>query len=319
VITGISVAALLVWAAVLVPHVRWENLLAAEVEAGGTPLFPYGAAGIVAALPAAGWFYLAIEGVPLAAEETRDPSRDLSRGMIAAMLSLVALSFLTLILAPGVAGPERLGTAANPLPLAIEAAVGRTWAYWAISAVGLLGLVASFLSIIFAYSRQIFALSRAGYLPRWLSRTNRHRSPHWALIVPAILGWSTIQGVDALNDSDTATGDLLLQMAVFAALISYVAMMLSHLVLRRRYPDLPRPFRTPGHPVLPSLALVLALAAMTSTLFYGDAPRFAVIGTACVLGIGVLYFLLWSRHRLVAAAPEEEFAVVRRAEAELGG
>ena len=71
-ITAVSVVVLLVWAAAMLPHFSMSNLFAT-----GTSSFKGGAAGIIAAMPAAGWFYLAIEGVPLAAEETRNPARDL--------------------------------------------------------------------------------------------------------------------------------------------------------------------------------------------------------------------------------------------------
>ncbi|MCH9688980.1 MAG: ethanolamine permease [Deltaproteobacteria bacterium] len=317
VITIISVLVLLVWAAAVLPHVEWSRVLDMAPSAGNSNFLPRGMEGIVAALPAAGWFYLAIEGVPLAAEETRNPARDLPRGMIAAMLSLVAFSVLALALAPAAAGTTALATSDNPLPAAIEAVSGRGTIYWITTVVGLAGLVASFFGIIFAYSRQIFSLSRAGYFPRWLSRTNRNRAPHWALIVPAIVGYAIIRVVDGFNDGAVATGDLLMQIAVFAALISYVMMMVSHMLLRRRAPELVRPYRTPGYPFTPIIALVLSLIAMTSSLFYGEAALAVVLGTAAMMAVGMLYFGLYSRHRLVAEAPEEEASVVRAAEAEL--
>ena len=315
-VTIVSVVALLVWAVAMLPHFDASRLFDIAPDPGGSTFLPHGVAGIVAALPAAGWFYLAVEGVPLAAEETRDPARDLPKGMIAAMLSLVGFSALVLLLGPGTAGARALAQAANPLPLTAEV-VGSRALFWLTTIVGLAGMVASFSSIIFAYSRQIFALSRAGYLPRWLSKTNRRHAPHWALIVPAISGYAAIAVVDLVRSEDKATGDLLIQMAVFAALLSYAMMMLSHLVLRRRAPALPRPYRTPGHPITVVVALALSLLALTSSLFYGDAALFAVLGTAGVYAVGVLYFALYSRHHLVATAPEEEASIVRAAEAEL--
>jgi ethanolamine permease len=318
-ITVLSVLVLLVWAVAVLPHVQWSRLYDVAADPGGSTFLPHGPWGVLAALPAAGWFYLAVEGVPQAAEETRDPARDLPRGMIAAMLSLVVLSLVVLVLAPAAAGTAPLAHSANPLPAAVEATSGRGTIYWITTVVGLAGLVASFFGIIFAYSRQIFALSRAGYFPRWLSRTNRHKAPHWALVVPAGVGWGTIELVDAWNDGTVPTADLLMQIAVFAALVSYVVMMVSHLVLRRREPDMPRPYRTPGYPVTPVVALVLALVAMSSTLFYGGSAATVVVGTAVMLGVGLLWFGLYSRHHLVAEAPEEEAALVRAAESELEG
>ena len=106
-----------------------------------------------------------------------------------------------------------------------------------------------------------------------------------------------------------------MQIAVFAALLSYAMMMVSHVVLRRRQPDAPRPYRTPLYPLPPVVAFVLSIVAMTSTVFYAEAASGVVLGAVGVFALGLLYFALWSRHHLVASAPEEEAALVRAAEA----
>ena len=79
--------------------------------------------------------------------------------------------------------------------------------------VGLAGLIASFFSIIYAYSRQIFALSRAGYLPKKLSLTNKNHAPHLAIIIPGVIGFML---------SLSGEGDLLILMAVFALAILFL-------------------------------------------------------------------------------------------------
>jgi len=317
-ITGVSVAVLLIWGVAMLPHFSASNLFDMAPE-GGSSFLPFGWGGIIAALPAAGWFYLAIEGLPLAAEEASDPAKDLPKGMVLAMLSLIAFSLIVLFLGPGAAGSQAMSEAGNPLPVAAEAVSGRGFIYWLTSVVGLTGLIASFFSIIFAYSRQIFALSRAGYLPPWLSKVNNRRVPARALIAGAVVGYALILIVNQFNASEIATGDLLLQMAVFAALISYVLMMASHLKLRRDMPQLERPYRTPAYPVTPVIALVLSVIAMAAAWIYSPAATFAVIGTIVAYLIGVAYFWFYSRHHLVASAPEEEFAMIEAAEAELEG
>ena len=99
--------------------------------------------------------------------------------------------------------------------------------------------MASFFSLIYAGSRQLFALSRAGYLPRFLSLTSSRKAPYLGLLVP---------GRDRLRawPRPPATGPRMLNVAVFGATISYALMSLSHIVLRRREPGLERPYRTPG-------------------------------------------------------------------------
>ena len=331
VITGISVVVLLVWGVAMAPQFSVDNLLDIAPQDGGSRFLPFGWFGILAALPAAGWFYLAIEDVPLAAEETSDPANDLPKGMLLAMGSLVVFSLISLFIGPGTAGAEALANSGNPLPQAASDVYGRGWVYWLTTVVGLTGLIASFFSIIYAYSRQIFSLSRAGYLPTWLSKTNPRHTPHWALIVPGIIGFLTIQVIDFFNtrglpegeDPAIATGDLLLQLAVFAALISYVMMMLSHFILRRDEPNLERPYRTPGAPVTPAIALVLSIVAMFSSIFYAVRTStgmavFMVLGVIVIYLLGLAYYWFYSRHHLVADAPEEEFALITEAEKEVG-
>lgn len=325
VITVISVIVLLVWGGSMLPNFSVDNLLNIQPDGDNSRFLPFGIGGILAALPAAGWFYLAIEDVPLAAEETANPAKDLPKGMLLAMGSLIALSMISLFIGPGAAGSEALATSGNPLPQAAEEVYGRNWTYWLTTVVGLTGLIASFFSIIYAYSRQIFSLSRAGYLPTWLSKTNGRGAPHWALIVPGAIGFLTIQVIDFFNtlgvpageDPPIATGDLLIQLAVFAALISYILMMVSHFILRRDEPDMERPYRTPGAPVTPAIALGLSVVAMLASLFYQPQVVFMVAGVAVIYALGFAYYWFYSRHHLVADAPEEEFALMTEAEEEV--
>jgi ethanolamine permease len=304
-ITAVAAIALGVFIVAMVPHFDAANLFDIPVSeaAGASAFLPFGYVGIWAAIPYAMWFFLAVEGVPLAAEETRDPKRDLPRGLIGAMLVLLAFASLILLVGPGAAGAKALMSSGNPLVEALEAAYqGSTWMSQFVNLVGLAGLIASFFSIIYAYSRQIFALSRAGYLPRGLSVTNRNKAPVAALVVPGIIGFGL---------SLTGQGDLLILVAVFGATLSYVLMMAAHITLRLRRPEMPRPYRTPGGIVTSSVALVLAAVALVAG-FLVD-PR-VVIGAAAIYALFIAYFALYSRHHLVSGTPEEEFAAIQAAE-----
>jgi ethanolamine permease len=309
VITGIAAIALLAFVIGMIPKFDASNLtdITPNDAAGASDFLPLGYAGVLAAFVYGIWFFLAIEGVPLAAEEARDPERDMPRGLIAGMLILLIFAALILVFGPGGSSAKALGESSNPLVTAVEEGYGGSNALSNfVNVVGLLGLVASFFSIIYGYSRQIFALSRAGYLPTALSVTSSRKVPYIALIVPGIIGF-----LISLTDS---TGNRLIQIAVFGATVSYVLMLLSHIVLRRREPDLERPYRTPGGVVTSGVALVLACAAVVAV--------FVVDPTAALITLGVYaafiaYFLLYSRHHLVASAPEEEFAAVQASEKEI--
>lgn len=308
-ITTIAVIALGAVVAGLIPHFNAANLF--DVIPDGSPtssaFLPMGISGILAALVYGIWFFLAVEGVPLAAEETANPKKDMPRGIIVAVLVLVIFGALMLVLVPGAAGAQAMGASDNPLPEAIRRAYGGdTILADFVNYAGLAGLIASFFSIIFAYSRQLFALSRAGYLPKWLSLTGKRRTPYWALIVPGTIGF--------ILAATTGNGGLLINIAVFGATVSYVLLNLSHIVLRVKEPNLPRGYRTPGGVVTTSIALVLAAVAVVAT-FVVDVAAASI--TAAVFGAALLYYWFYSRHRIIAGAPEEEFAKLAAAEAEL--
>ncbi|MFI8997967.1 ethanolamine permease [Streptomyces sp. NPDC053542] len=309
VVTAIAVAALVVFALAAVTdfHVSALNDIPADKNAfGASSWLPFGILGIWAAFPFGMWFFLGVEGVPLAAEETRDPARTLPKAMAAAIGVLLLLALVTFLTATGARGAAALQSVGDPLVQALQPHGEPTVTSRIVNYAGLAGLVASFFSLIYAGSRQLFALSRAGYLPRFLSLTSRRKAPYLGLLVPGALGFALAAG--------TGDGARMLNVAVFGATISYALMALSHIVLRRREPDLPRPYRTPGGAVTSALAFVLACSALVAT--------FLVDVTAAVIALGVYavalaYFALYSRHRLVAAAPEEEFAALAAAEAEL--
>lgn len=108
---------------------------------------------------------------------------------------------------------------------------------------------------------------------------------------------------------------MLLNMAVFGAALSYVLMMISHITLRVREPDMPRPYRTPGGIVTTSFALVIAALAVVAT-FLVDST--AATWCLVVFALFMAYFGFYSRHHVVANSPDEEFAALAAAEKDLG-
>lgn len=304
-ITLIAVIALVVFIAAMAPHFNLQNLFDIPVGSafGASTFLPHGYIGIWAAVPFAIWFFLAVEGVPLAAEETKDPAKSLPRGLMGAMFILTAFALLILILGVGAAGASNIQNSGAPLVDALIKVYGtEIWVATFVNFVGLAGLIASFFSIIYAYSRQIFALSRAGYLPRSLSLTNKNKAPYLAIIIPGIIGFLL---------SLTKEGDSLILIAVFGATISYVLILLSHIKLRLSKPDMPRPYKTPGGIITSSLALIMAIAAVVAGFVVN--PKIWFIA-ALIYACFIAYFLLYSRYHLVKGTPEEEFANIKAAE-----
>jgi len=285
----------------------WTNIPA---EPGNTTFLPFGVSGIFKALPFAIWFYLAIEELPLAAEESMDPKKDIPRGTMLGLLTLIVAAFLVLFLNTGVApGAEGLAGSGEPLLDGFRTTLGSDTAAALLGLAALTGLIASFHTIIFAYGRNIFSLSRAGYFPHWMSVTSgKRRTPHLALILGAVVGYA-LAWLLYKNAAGTGVGDALLTMAVFGAVVSYFMQMLSFVILRKKLPNIERPYRSPVGNVGAVIAGVIALISLVS-LYLDKAYRPGVLGVAIWFLLGILYFAIVGRTRLVLS-PEEEFALTQ--------
>jgi ethanolamine permease len=257
VITVLAVVELFVFGAVALPSFSWTTF---SIDA-----LPHGWGGAFFALPFALWFYLAIEGIANVAEEAKDPQRDLPRGFLSAMATLVVLAHLALFGAVGVAGWRAVlfengvdgAQSDSPLPLAIRHVVGADHPLFTIlTGVGLLGLIASFHGILLASSRALLAMGRARFLPSTLAKLHpTRRTPAVALVVNFVVGLLAL--------ATGRTGDIIL-VSIFGALTLYLVSTLALFRLRAREPQLPRPYKTPGYPVVPAVALVLTVVALLS-------------------------------------------------------
>jgi ethanolamine permease len=294
----------------------WTNIPKGGGDAlagGGGPLFPFGIGGVFKALPFAIWFYLAIEEVPLAAEESMDPRRDVPRGSLLALHTLVICAALTLFINTGLPGGAALyGSSGFPLLDGFKAIFAGEKLAYLLGLLFMIGLIASFFTIIYAYGRNTYSLSRAGYFPKFLSITHGERkTPHVALIAGAVVGYAVAVLVFILQEAELGAQIVaaLLNMAVFAAVISYILQCTSFVLLRQKLPNIERPYVSkvgiPGAVV----AGILAATALVA-IFLNEAYRPGVYGVAVYYVLGVVYFAVAGRNRLVLS-PEEEFALTQ--------
>lgn len=309
VITFLALGILAVFYVGAIPHLDFaKHAFDMPIEPGGSKWLPRGIGGVFGALPFAIWFYLAIEQLPLAAEESHDPKRDMPKGILYGILTLIICAFLTLTLSAGMApGVAKLGQEEAVLYESFKTILGAGASSKILALIAVAGLVASFHAIIFAYGRQIYSLSRAGYFPRFLSITAKERkTPHVALITGALLGFA-VAIVLHLLPKEHPVGAVLLNMAVFGAVIAYVMQMASFILLRLRMPDLERPYKSPLGIAGAAVAMLIAIVTLVALFLHSEDYRLGVLGAAVWFGLGIVYFALWGRHRLVYA-PEEEFA-----------
>jgi len=316
IVTVLAIAVLVIFylGAIFSGAFSWTNVYNIAPQPGQSSFLPMGWYGVFAALPFAIWFYLAIEQLPLAAEESHDVVRDMPRALILGILTLLALSVFTLVLNSGVGGgAKEVGGSAAPLDIAFKAVFGSAATSTLLTLVALTGLIASFHAIIYAYGRLLFALSRAGYLPSGLSIVSQFHTPHRALIVGGVVGFLMSVLISLFSST---VGAALLNMAVFGAVISYAMVMFSYIKLARSRPELPRPYKSPLGTAGAWVGAILALASLAAT-FAVPAYRPAVIGTAVFVALLFAYYWFYSRHHLVAQAPEEEIALVAEAQREI--
>ena len=235
------------------------------------------------------------------------------KGIIAGILTLIASAFLVLFLNTGIApGAAGLGKSGEPLLDGFRTLFGTDIAK-ILAAIAVIGLIASFHTIIFAFGRQIYSLSRAGYFPSVLSVTHGERkTPHVALIAGAVLGllvmliiWFSV----GAESGASIIGGTLLNMAVAGAMLAYFMQGMSYIVLKKKFPDLHRPYNSPfgiaGAVICMAIAAVTLYFQLTDSVF-----RACVIGVVIYYAVMMAYFLLIGRHKLILS-PEEEFALTK--------
>ena len=288
-----------------------------ELPNGGGAFLPKGWVGVLAAMPFAVWLFLAIEELPLAAEESVDPKKDMPKGLIFGMFTLMFSALMIMFLNASIGDPQgelhgsySLATSSEPLLDGFRVVFGADVAKF-LSLFAVIGLIASFHTIIFAFGRQIYSLSRAGYYPAVMSLTHGSRkTPHVALLTGAAIGLAVILSVwFALGEDQggAVIGATLLNMAVFGAMISYALQGLSFILLRTKMPNIERPYRSPLG--IPGATLTIIIAVVTLYFQLQDPVyRNGVYAALLWYVAGVLYFAIVGRHKLVLS-PEEEFAL----------
>jgi ethanolamine permease len=313
VVSIISIGILLVFSAMAAfsGAFSWDSLWNIEPDPGQSTFLPHGVVPILFALPFAMWFFLGIEELPLAAEESVNPTRDIPRAGLWARGTLIVTGLLVLFLNTGVLGAEATGVSLEPLLDGFRAIVGNEAAA-VLALFALIGLLASLQGIMFAYGRNMYSLSRAGYYPKFFSLTGKRQTPWVALVVGAVIGFIALVILDLLSKADAegagaVAGAIILNIAVWGAVLAYLLQMISFIILRKKFPNAKRPYKSPWG--IPGAVIAAAISALIFLGFLLN-PAFqpAIIAIAVVYIVIVAGFAIWGRHRLVLS-PEEEYAL----------
>lgn len=305
-ILSIAILAIFAVAAVVSGKFSVDNLFDVAADPGQSAFLPHGISPILFVIPFAIWFFLGIEELPLAAEEATNPQRDIPKAGIVGMITLVICGGVVLLLNPGVNGATALASSGEPLLDGFRAILPEGLAA-VLSAFALIGLLASLQGIMFAYGRNMYSLSRAGYYPKFLSLTGKRQTPWVALVVGAIIGFIALLVVDATGGAGGAGGAIVLNIAVWGAVLSYLLQMVAFVILRRKLPNADRPYKSP---VGVAGAIVAGIIAAVTFVGFAlnEAFRPAVVAIAIVYVVMLVLFALFGRTKLVLS-PEEEYAL----------
>ncbi|MFL0197591.1 ethanolamine permease [Clostridium sp. WILCCON 0269] len=284
IITIVAIVGLVIFVGASFTHIDITRIV-------GQGAFRGGVGGVFNAIPFAIWFYLAAEGGAMSAEECKNPKKDVPKGFILAILTLVVLALVTFVCTAGVMDAKALGSTDSPLPDALDVIYGKGNAFSKLmSFIGLFGLIASLHGIIIGYSRQIFAMSRSRYLPKFLSKVNSKASPVAATIIPSLIGMLFV----LLNSTS-----VIIVISSFGAIALHAVSMAALLILRKKEPDLERPYKVSI--TLPIISLVLDVILLV-TVGYSNISTVSFVIGAYILAI--IYYFVYSRFTEVSSEKE---------------
>jgi ethanolamine permease len=173
--------------------------------------------------------------------------------------------------------------------------------------IGLFGLIASFHGIIMGYSRQIFALARAGYLPKMFAALSpRFSTPHRALLAGGVIGIVAIFSDEWVQFGGQTLTANIVTLSVFGAIVMYLISMAALFKLRRTEPDMVRAYRAPFYPAFPAIAFGLGLVCLFAMVWFNGVLTLLFLA---LMALAYGYFRLTAEQR-GNAAPDEMLSVI---------
>ena len=253
-----------------------------------TPFMPNGMEGVLTGAAIVFFTYIGFDSVSTAAEECRNPQRDMPIGIIGTLIVCSLLYISVAVVLTGIARWDTLGNAA-PVVGALRNLGMDTVRKW-VGAGAIVGMISSLMVFQYGQARVWFAMSRDGLLPKIFSKIHpRHHTPHvstwiagFAVGIPAGV-WDIGTFADLSN---------------IGTLAAFIVVSAAVLILRRTDPDRPRSFRVPFGPLIPSLAILSCLILMMGL------PLETWIRFAGWSAVGFAIYWFFGRRNSVLAAKE---------------
>lgn len=247
-----------------------------------TPFLPNGWSGVLTGSAIVFFTYIGFDSVSTAAEECKNPGRDLPRGIF---LTLVACAILYASVAMVLTGIVNWTTLDNAAPVAAALkTIGKDNLQIVVSTGAVIGMVSSLLIFQYGQARIWFAMSRDGLLPKAFRSVHpKYQTPHFSTWMAGL-----VVGVPAAIWDIGTFADLANIGTLFAFLVASAAV----LILRRTQPDRPRVYRVPFVPLIPILSIGFCLLLMLSL------PLFTWVGFFVWLAVGLVVYFAYSRNNV---------------------
>ncbi|WP_170119474.1 amino acid permease [Tumebacillus permanentifrigoris] len=217
------------------------------------PFMPYGFSGVFQAAALVFFAYIGFDAVSSAAEEAKNPSRDLPRGIIFSLAICTALYIIVTLIMTGIVPFPQFHGVDHPISLALQVA-GQNWVAGFIDLGAILGITTVLLVMTYGQTRISFAMSRDGLLPKLFSSVHpKYQTPYGSTWLVGII-CGLIGGLVPL--------DTLAELTNIGTLAAFTLVSIAVLVLRKKQPDLKRAFRVPFVPLIPILAVVFCVFLM---------------------------------------------------------
>jgi APA family basic amino acid/polyamine antiporter len=256
--------------------------------ANWSPFFPGGIHGVWTGASLIFFAYIGFDAISTAAEECRDPGRDMPRGILGSLAICTVLYIAAALVLTGMIPYAKLTGAADPLALALSY-VGQDWAAGLLAFGAVVAMTAVLLVFQLGQPRILMAMSRDGLLSPWFAKIHpKYRTPHVTTILTGLFVgfFAAIANIDEI-----------VQLTNIGTLFAFVLVCIGILILRRREPDRPRKFRVPLVPLTPLLGIASCVLLMAGL------PLLTWIRFLIWLAVGlVLYFAYGARRSRLAAS-----------------
>jgi basic amino acid/polyamine antiporter, APA family len=285
-LVAIKTVVLVVFVVAGASYVRRANL---------TPFIPpnqgafgqFGWSGVLRGAGVMFFAYIGFDAVSTAAQEARDPARDMPIGILGSLAICTVIYMFVAVVLIGIVPYARLNVA-DPLAVGIDA-TGITWLRPVIKVAALFGLFSTMLVQLLGQTRIFYSMSRDGLLPGIFAVVHpRFRTPHVSTLLTGVV-IASMAGLTPIG--------VLSSLVSIGTLLAFVLVSLGVIILRRTMPDAPRPFRTPWVPAVPILGALICLAQMVGL------PMSTWERLVIWLAIGLVVYFSYSRRSSLLAAP----------------